>query len=63
MHYADVPFRMVVSEQFDRFVAPIEGRFGKHDVEAWLRDVGFEVVTLLPGLGWRAIARRPARPS
>ena len=59
VHYADVPFRMVVSEQFDRLVAPIEGRFRRDEVERWLRDVGFEVVAVLPGLGWRAIGRRP----
>jgi SAM-dependent methyltransferase len=63
VHYADVPFRMVVSEQFDRLVAPIEGRFRREDVEAWLRDVGFEVVAVLPGLGWRAIGRRPVAGS
>ena len=60
VHYANVPFRMLISEQFDRLVAPIEGRFRREDVEAWLRDVGFEVVAVLPGLGWRAIGRRPA---
>ncbi len=60
VHYTDVPFRMVVSEQFDRLVAPIEGRFSRQDVEAWLRDVGFEVVAILPGLGWRAVGKRPA---
>jgi SAM-dependent methyltransferase len=60
VHYTDVPFRMVVSEQFDRLVAPIEGRFTREDVEGWLRDVGFEVVAILPGLGWRVIGRRPA---
>lgn len=63
VHYADVPFRMVVSEQFDRLVAPIEGRFGRAEVEGWLRDVGFEVVAVLPGLGWRAIGRRPLAAS
>lgn len=60
VHYTDVPFRMVVSEQFDRLVAPIEGRFRREDVEGWLRAVGFDVVAILPGLGWRAIGRRPA---
>jgi SAM-dependent methyltransferase len=59
VHYADVPFRMVVSEQFDRLVAPIEGRFSRDEVEAWLRDAGLEMVAILPGLGWRAIGRRP----
>jgi len=57
--YTDVPFRMVVSEQFDRLVAPIEGRFRRDEVERWLTDVGFEVVAVLPELGWRAISRRP----
>jgi SAM-dependent methyltransferase len=62
VHYSDVPFRMVVSEQFDRLVAPIEGRFSREEVEGWLRDVGFDVIAILPGLGWRAIGRRPAVP-
>jgi hypothetical protein len=59
-HYADVPFRLLVSEQFDRLVAPIEGRFRKEEVEGWLKAVGFDVVAVLPGLGWRAIGRHPA---
>lgn len=63
VHYTDVPFRMVVSEQFDRLVAPIEGRFSRRDLEGWLREVGFEIVAILPGLGWRAIGKRPAIPS
>jgi SAM-dependent methyltransferase len=60
VHYADVPFRMLVSEQFDRLVAPIEGRLQRSEVEALLNDIGFESVAILPGLGWRAIGRRPA---
>jgi hypothetical protein len=63
VHYTDVPFRMVVSEQFDRLVAPIEGRFSRADVEGWLHDVGFETVAILPGLGWRAIGKRPVTAS
>lgn len=59
VQYSDVPFRMVISEQFDRLVAPIERRFRQKDVEAWLREVGFEVEAILPGLGWRVIGRRP----
>ena len=59
VHYSDVPFRMLVSEQFDRLVAPIEGRFRRDEVEAWLREAGLEVVAVLPGLGWRAIGRKP----
>ncbi len=55
----NVPFRMFVSEQFDRLVPPTENRFSRQDIEAWLCSVGFEVVAILPGLGWRAIGRRP----
>jgi hypothetical protein len=62
VHYADVPFRMLVAEQFDRLVAPIEGRYRREDVEGWIRDAGLDVVAILPGLGWRAIARKPGRP-
>jgi SAM-dependent methyltransferase/uncharacterized protein YbaR (Trm112 family) len=61
VHYAEVPFRMLVAEQFDRLVAPIEGRFRKDEVEAWLRENGLDVIAVLPGLGWRVIGRR--RPS
>lgn len=57
--YTDVPFRMLVAEQFDRFAAPIEKRYRREEVEAWLRDAGLEVRAILPDLGWRAIGRRP----
>ena len=59
VHYADVPFRMLVAEQFDRLVAPIEHRYRADEVKAWFEAIGFELVALLPGLGWRAIGRRP----
>jgi SAM-dependent methyltransferase len=59
VQYTDVPFRMLVAEQFDRFGAPLEGRYRKEDVEGWLRAAGLDVVAILPGLGWRAIARKP----
>jgi len=59
VQYTNIPFRMLVAEQFDRLVAPIEGRFRREEVEAWIRAVGFEVVTILAGLGWRVVARRP----
>lgn len=59
VHYVDVPFRMLVAEQFDRFGAPIEGRFRRTEVESWLKESGLEDVVILPDLGWRAIGRRP----
>jgi hypothetical protein len=60
--YTDVPFRMLVAEQYDRFGAPLEGRFRREDVEAWLRGAKLDVVAILPELGWRAIAKKP-RPA
>jgi SAM-dependent methyltransferase len=60
VQYTDVPFRMLVAEQFDRFGAPLEGRYGRDEVEGWLRGAGLEIVAILPGLGWRAIARKPS---
>jgi SAM-dependent methyltransferase len=59
VQYADVPFRMLVAEQFDRLCAPIEGRFRREQVAAWLAAAGLETRAILPGLGWRAIAARP----
>jgi hypothetical protein len=53
---------MLVAEQFDRLCAPIEGRYTREEVVGWLEAVGFEVVEILPGLGWRAIGRRPREP-
>jgi SAM-dependent methyltransferase len=57
--YADVPFGMLVAEQFDRFGAPLEHRHSRAELTAWFADIGFEPVAILPGLGWRGIARRP----
>jgi hypothetical protein len=58
VQYVDIPFRMLVAEQFDRFAAPLEGRFRREEVEAWLRDAGLEIIAILEGLGWRVQARR-----
>ena len=59
VHYENIPFRMLVAEQFDRLVAPIEYRYRKEEIVEWFAAIGFELVALLPGLGWRAIGRRP----
>jgi SAM-dependent methyltransferase len=59
VQYVDIPFRMLVAEQFDRFVAPIEKRYRKEEIEQWVRSIGFTTIAILPGLGWRVIARRP----
>lgn len=59
VHYVDVPFSMLVAEQFDRLVAPLERRFRRQDVEEWVREIGFRDIAVLSGLGWRVAARRP----
>jgi SAM-dependent methyltransferase/uncharacterized protein YbaR (Trm112 family) len=59
VQYADVPFRMLVAEQFDRFGAPIEHRHTRVEVQQWMTAVGVDIVDVLPGLGWRVIGRRP----
>jgi SAM-dependent methyltransferase len=59
VQYVEVPFRMLVAEQFDRLCAPIEGRYRREEVAAWLEAAGLQVRALLPGLGWRAIGVRP----
>jgi SAM-dependent methyltransferase len=63
VQYTDVPFRMLVAEQFDRFGAPLEGRYRRDEVEGWLRGAGLDRITILPGLGWRALAHKPAAPA
>jgi SAM-dependent methyltransferase/uncharacterized protein YbaR (Trm112 family) len=58
VQYSDVPFQMLVAEQFDRLVAPIEGRYAREEVEQWLAAAGLRVLEVLPELGWRATAVR-----
>jgi SAM-dependent methyltransferase len=60
VQYADVPFRMLVAEQFDRFGAPLEGRYRREEVESWLREAGLGGIAVVPELGWRAVGRKPA---
>jgi hypothetical protein len=59
VQYTDVPFGMLVAEQFDRFGAPLEGRYSRLEIENWVRTAGLQIRSILPGLGWRAIAKRP----
>jgi SAM-dependent methyltransferase/uncharacterized protein YbaR (Trm112 family) len=63
VQYTDVPFGMLVAEQFDRFAAPIEVRCTREQVESWIEMIGFERVAVLAGLGWRAVARRQRETS
>jgi len=58
--YARYPFRVCVNDQFDRFSAPIENRYTRAEVEAWLRRAGLESVSVRPNYGWNGSGRKPA---
>jgi SAM-dependent methyltransferase len=57
--YARYPFRVCVNDQFDRLSAPIENRYTRAEVEAWLVRVGLEDVIVRPNCGWVATGRKP----
>jgi len=57
--YADYPVRVIVNDQFDRFSAPIENRYRRDEVAAWLTRAGLANIRILPGAGWRAVGERP----
>jgi SAM-dependent methyltransferase len=58
--YAAYPFRVCVNDQFDRFSAPIENRYTRAEVEAWLRRAGLEDVRVWPNCGWLGSGCKPA---
>jgi len=55
--YAQFPFRCLYQDQFDRFSAPIEHRYDRHEVEEWLERAGLVDIRILSGAGWRAMGR------
>jgi SAM-dependent methyltransferase/uncharacterized protein YbaR (Trm112 family) len=59
--YARYPFRVCVNDQFDRFSAPIEFRFTREEIEAWMSRAGLEEILVRPNYGWCATGRKPAR--
>jgi 2-polyprenyl-3-methyl-5-hydroxy-6-metoxy-1,4-benzoquinol methylase len=59
--YAKYPFRVCVNDQFDRLSAPIEFRYTRDEVEAWMRRAGLEDIVVRPNYGWCATGRKPAR--
>lgn len=61
--YARYPFRVCVNDQFDRFSAPVENRYTRAEVEAWLRRAGLEDVTVSPNYGWNGSGRKPGSSS
>lgn len=58
--YADYPFSVLVSDQFDRLSAPIEHRFTREQVIEMLEGAGLQNPIVLPNHGWVADAVRPA---
>lgn len=59
-HYRKYSFRVLYTDQFDRFSAPIENRYSRAEVAAWFERAGLEEIVILGGAGWRASGRRTA---
>ncbi len=57
-HYRKYSFRVLYTDQFDRFSAPIENRYSRAEVAEWLARAGLTDVVILGGAGWRASGRR-----
>jgi SAM-dependent methyltransferase/uncharacterized protein YbaR (Trm112 family) len=53
-HYRKYSFRVLHTDQFDRFSAPIENRYSSAEVAAWFERAGLKEVKILGGQGWRA---------
>jgi len=60
-HYRKYSFRVLYTDQFDRFSAPIENRYGRAEVAEWFERAGLADVVILGGAGWRASGRHAAR--
>ena len=50
--YADLPFRVCVNDQLDRFSAPIEFRYRKAEVEELLSRASLESISVASNYGW-----------
>jgi hypothetical protein len=61
--YADYPFSVLVSDQFDRFSAPIEQRFTRLEVRKMLEHAGLTDIVTIPNHGWIGDGQRPICPS
>lgn len=56
-HYRKYSFRVLYTDQFDRFSAPIEHRYSRAEVAGWFERAGLGDVSILGGQGWRASGR------
>lgn len=59
-HYRKYSFRVLYTDQFDRFSAPLENRYSRAEVAGWFERAGLDDVVVLGGAGWRASGRRTA---
>lgn len=57
-HYRKYSFRVLYTDQFDRFSAPIENRYSRAEVAQWFERAHLADVRILGGQGWRASGRR-----
>lgn len=57
--YAEFPFRVCVNDQLDRLSAPIENRYTREEVAAWLERAGLKETQINPAFGWVASGRKP----
>lgn len=60
--YAVLPFRVCVNDQLDRFSAPIENRYTKTEVEAWLSSAGLKKSQVIANFGWLGTGQKPEAP-
>jgi SAM-dependent methyltransferase/uncharacterized protein YbaR (Trm112 family) len=60
-HYRKYSFRVLYTDQFDRFSAPIENRYSRAEVMGWFERAGLDDLVILGGAGWRASGRRVAQ--
>ena len=60
--YADLPFRVCVNDQHDRFSAPIEFRYKRAEVEGLLGRGSLESIDVAPNYGWIGTGRKVGGP-
>jgi SAM-dependent methyltransferase/uncharacterized protein YbaR (Trm112 family) len=56
--YANLPFRVCVNDQLDRFSAPIENRYTRADVQNWLARASLEAASVAENFGWIGTGRK-----
>lgn len=56
--YGNYPFCVLHQDQFDRFSAPLENRYGKQEVIDWLKRAHLVDIRVLSGSGWRAWGKK-----